>query len=98
MSSYVLFLLLGLGSGATYPILGQGLVLKYRSGGIVDFAHGAIAMFSHTCSSTSAGVGSSTSADGPAAPITISATGLPTALAIVISLIYSAILGAVLYY
>ena len=45
MSSYILFLILGLGAGATYAILGQGLVLKYRSAGVVDFAHGAVAMF-----------------------------------------------------
>ena len=45
MSSYLLFLILGLGAGATYAILGQGLVLKYRSAGVVDFAHGAVAMF-----------------------------------------------------
>jgi hypothetical protein len=45
MSSYILFLILGLGAGATYAILGLGLVLKYRSGGIVDFAHGALAMW-----------------------------------------------------
>ena len=45
MSSYILFLLLGLGAGATYAILGLGLVLKYRSAGVVDFAHGAVAMF-----------------------------------------------------
>src|SRR2546429_3215641 len=45
MSSYFLFLILGLGAGATYAILGQGLVLKYRSAGVVDFAHGAVAMF-----------------------------------------------------
>ena len=45
MSSYILFLLLGLGSGAVYAVLGLGLVLKYRSAGVVDFAHGAVAMF-----------------------------------------------------
>ena len=45
MSSYILFLILGLGSGATFAILGLGLVLKYRSGGVVDFAHGAVAMW-----------------------------------------------------
>ena len=45
MSSYILFVILGLGAGATYAILGQGLVLKYRSAGVVDFAHGAVAMF-----------------------------------------------------
>ena len=45
MSSYILFLLLGLGSGAVYAVLGLGLVLKYRSAGVVDFGHGAVAMF-----------------------------------------------------
>jgi branched-subunit amino acid ABC-type transport system permease component len=45
MSSYILFLLLGLGSGAVYALLGLGLVLKYRSAGVVDFAHGAVAMW-----------------------------------------------------
>ncbi len=45
MSSYVLFLLLGLGAGAVYGILALGLVLKYRSAGVVDFGHGAVAMF-----------------------------------------------------
>ena len=45
VSSYVLFLLLGLGSGAVYGILALGLVLKHRSAGVVDFGHGAVAMF-----------------------------------------------------
>ena len=45
MSSYVLFLLLGLGSGAVYGILALGLVLKQRAAGVIDFGHGAVAMF-----------------------------------------------------
>ena len=45
MSSYVLFLLLGLGAGAVYGMLALGLVLKHRSAGVVDFGHGAVAMF-----------------------------------------------------
>src|SRR3954469_9080009 len=45
MSSYVLFLILGLGSGAVYGMLALGLVLKYRAAGVVDFGHGAVAMF-----------------------------------------------------
>ena len=45
MSSYILFLLLGLGAGAVYAMLALGLVLKYRSAGVVDFSHGAVAMF-----------------------------------------------------
>ena len=45
MSPYLLFLLLGLGAGSVYALLGLGLVLKYRSTGVVDFAQGAVAMF-----------------------------------------------------
>ncbi|HWH95302.1 MAG TPA: ABC transporter permease [Baekduia sp.] len=45
MSSYILFLLLGLGAGAVYAILALGLVLKHRAAGVVDFGHGAVAMF-----------------------------------------------------
>ena len=45
MSSYLLFLLLGLGAGAVYAILGLGLVLEYRSSGVINFAQGTIAMF-----------------------------------------------------
>ena len=45
MSTYLLFFLLGLGGGSVYAILGLGLVLKYRSAGVVDFAQGAVAMY-----------------------------------------------------
>ncbi len=45
MSTYILFLLLGLGAGSVYALLGLGMVLKYRSTGVVDFAQGAAAMW-----------------------------------------------------
>jgi ABC-type branched-subunit amino acid transport system permease subunit len=45
MSQYFLLLVLGLGAGAVYAILGLGLVLEYRSSGVINFAQGAIAMF-----------------------------------------------------
>ncbi len=38
------FVLLGLGAGAIYGLLGQGLVLIYRGSGILNLAHGAFAM------------------------------------------------------
>ena len=41
MSTYLLFFLLGLGAGSVYANLGLGLVLKYRSAGVVDFGHAA---------------------------------------------------------
>ena len=43
--SYVLFLMIGLGAGAVYALLGLGLVLKHRSAGVVDFSHAAVAMW-----------------------------------------------------
>ena len=99
MSSYILFLVLGLGSGATFAILGLGLVLKYRSGGVVDFAHGAIAMFVAYVFVNLRGNGQ--------LPlpvillpnhITVASSGIDTTLAVVISLAYAAVLGAILYF
>ena len=99
MSSYILFLILGLGAGATYAILGQGLVLKYRSAGVVDFAHGAVAMF---IAYVFVNLRTFGQLELPVVliPHQISLNGghgLNTALAIVISLVYAAILGLVLY-
>ena len=99
MSSYILFLILGLGSGATYAILGQGLVLKYRSAGVVDFAHGAVAMF---IAYVFVNLRSFGALELPVVliPHQISLNGgkgLNTGLAIVISLAYAAVLGLVLY-
>ncbi len=98
MSQYILFLLLGLGSGATYAILGQGLVLKYRSAGVVDFAHGAVAMF---IAYVFVNLRSYGELELPLVllphQIKLSSTGLNTTLAIAISLVYSAIFGLLLY-
>ncbi len=99
MSSYILFLILGLGAGATYAILGQGLVLKYRSAGVVDFAHGAVAMF---IAYVFVNLRSFGELELPVViiPHQISlngGAGINTTLAIVISLVYSAALGFVLY-
>ena len=40
----LVFAILGLGSGAIYAMLAQGLVLIYRGSGILNFAQGAVAM------------------------------------------------------
>src|SRR6204780_1144372 len=99
MSSYLLFLILGLGSGATYAILGQGLVLKYRSAGVLDFAHGAVAMFIAYVFINLRSLGE---LELPVVliPHQISltgGTGINTGLAIAIALVYAAILGLGLY-
>src|SRR3954463_13001500 len=99
MSSYLLFLMLGLGSGAVYAILALGLVLKHRAAGVVDFGHGAVAMFI-------AYVYLGLRADGTLQfpwvgiphELTVSGSGLATAPAIVLSLAYAAVLGLVMYW
>ena len=94
VSSYILFLLLGLGSGAVYGMLALGLVLKHRSAGVVDFGHGAVAMFI-------AYVYLGLREDGTLQfPWVCSRTRsrwaapLATVPAIVVSLVYAAVLGA----
>jgi ABC-type branched-subunit amino acid transport system permease subunit len=99
MSSYILFLLLGLGSGAVYAVLGLGLVLKYRSAGVVDFAHGAVAMF---CAYVFIELRSSGELQFPWILIPhqiriASSSGMAVVPAILITLVYSAILGLVFY-
>jgi ABC-type branched-subunit amino acid transport system permease subunit len=99
MASYFLFLILGLGSGATYAMLGQGLVLKFRSAGVVDFAHGAVAMF---IAYVFVNLRSFGELELPVVliPHQISlngGAGISATLAIVISLVYAAVLGLVLY-
>jgi sulfate-transporting ATPase len=45
MKDILQFALLGLGAGAAYALLGQGIVLVYRATGIINFAQGSLAMF-----------------------------------------------------
>lgn len=42
MQSFLQFLIIGLGAGATYALFAQGAVLVYRGSGLVNFAQGAI--------------------------------------------------------
>ena len=46
MSQYVLFALVGLGTGAIYAALGVGLVVTFKGTGIINFAGGAMGMWS----------------------------------------------------
>ncbi|HEY7619041.1 MAG TPA: ABC transporter permease [Solirubrobacteraceae bacterium] len=98
MSSYILFLLLGLGAGAVYGILALGLVLKYRAAGVVDFGHGAVAMF---IAYVYLGLRADGSLQFPWVVIPHEITfGSAFALgpAIAVSLIYAGALGLVLYW
>ena len=42
MTTFLQFLIIGLGSGATYALFAQGAVLIYRGSGLVNFAQGAL--------------------------------------------------------
>ena len=46
MKSLLQFVILGLGSGATYAMFAQGAVLIYRGSGLVNFAQGAVGTLS----------------------------------------------------
>ena len=45
MNQYLLFLVLGIGTGALYAGLAQGVLIAYRGSGVVNLAQGAIAMY-----------------------------------------------------
>src|SRR3954451_23727710 len=45
IDTYVQFLLLGIGAGAIYAAIALGLLLTYRSSGVINFAHAAAAMY-----------------------------------------------------
>lgn len=45
VNEYLLFLVLGVGTGALYAGLAQGVLVTYRGSGVVNLAQGAIAMF-----------------------------------------------------
>jgi ABC-type branched-subunit amino acid transport system ATPase component/branched-subunit amino acid ABC-type transport system permease component len=94
MSQYVVFLLLGLGSGAVFGAL--ALVLTYRSSGVVNFATGAIALYSaYTYAFLRQG---ELLVPIPGLPKTVGLGG-PLGLfpAMVISLVLAAVFGVVLY-
>jgi ABC-type branched-subunit amino acid transport system permease subunit len=101
VSSYLLFLLLGLGSGAVYATLALGLVLKHRSAGIVDFSHGAVAMF---CAYVFLELHTNGQLVFPWVALPHSAqlfsaeNGASLGVSIVIALAYAAVLGLVFYY
>src|SRR4051794_37057316 len=44
MTTFLQFVLLGLGAGAAYALLAQGLVLAFRGSGVLNFAQGGFAL------------------------------------------------------
>ncbi len=45
MNDIIFTLLIGLGLGALYAMLGAGLVVSYKGSGVINFAYGAMAMY-----------------------------------------------------
>ena len=45
MTDYLLFAILGLGSGAVVSFIALGIVLGYRGAGVINFAQGGMAMY-----------------------------------------------------
>jgi ABC-type branched-subunit amino acid transport system ATPase component/branched-subunit amino acid ABC-type transport system permease component len=96
VTTYLQFLLLGLGSGAVFAALAMALVLTYRSSGVINFATGAIAMF--TAYSYASLRNGKLLVPIPGLPSTVTITGsmgfLPAAA---IALVEVGILGLLLY-
>ncbi|MCM3922461.1 branched-chain amino acid ABC transporter permease/ATP-binding protein [Frankia sp. AiPs1] len=96
MTQHIVFLLLGLGSGAVFGALALGLVVTYRSSGVVNFATGAIALYTaYTYAFLRRG---ELLLPIPGLPKTVSVGsdwGLWPALAV--SLVIAALLGVLLY-
>ena len=94
----LLFVLLGLGAGSVYALLGLGLVLKYRSTGVIDFAHGAVAMFS---AYVFVHLRSTGTLEFPwivlPHSLKIANEGLPVIPALLITLVYGSALGLLLF-
>jgi ABC-type branched-subunit amino acid transport system ATPase component/branched-subunit amino acid ABC-type transport system permease component len=93
---HVATLLLGLGNGAVFAALALGLVLTYRSSGVINFATGAIAMFSaYTYATLRKG---ELLLFFPGLPKTVDVgSSMGFAPAAAITLVVTALLGALLY-
>lgn len=98
MNEFLLFVLLGLGAGSVYALLGLGLVLKYRSTGVIDFAHGAIAMY---CAYVFVNLRSTGALQLPWIVLPHQIQLTPGAMdlgpALVITLVYGTLLGLILF-
>jgi branched-chain amino acid transport system permease protein len=97
VTTWLLFALLGLGSGSVYAALAIGLILIHRGSGVVNLAHGALAMFP-------AIVFVQLRTDGVLVLPVIGIPGridfgapVPTAVAFVVAVSMGALIGAVSY-
>lgn len=97
IDTYVQFLLLGIGAGAIYAAIALGLLLTYRSSGVINFAHAAAAMYA-------AYVFVGLRVDGdlllplPGAAGRIHLHTLPTGLAAAVAIVATALLELAVYF
>ncbi|CAN5151792.1 branched-chain amino acid ABC transporter permease/ATP-binding protein [soil metagenome] len=96
MTQHLVFLLLGLGNGAVFGALALAIVLTYRSSGVLNFASGAIALYIAYVYAYLRG--GEFLVPIPGLPDTID-FGHPLGLwpALVISLLFGALVGLLLY-
>ena len=76
------FLVLGFGAGAVYTLLAQGIIVIYRGSGILNFSHGAMAMISAYMFVV----------------VFRHGLGLPSAVAMVLAVIFGTLLSAAVYW
>jgi len=98
VSSVLLFALLGLGGGAVIALLALGVVGEHKASGVVNFAHGATAMFCAYCFTQLRSTGDLV------LPVVVlphrvplAGHGLGTAPAMLITVVYGALFGVVVY-
>ena len=97
MESYIIFLLLGVGSGAVYASMAMALVVTFRSSGVVNFSTGALALYvAYTYAYLREG---DLLVPIPGLPLTVRLVSgsIPTIPAIMLALVVAALLGLLLY-
>ncbi len=80
MEQFLLYALLGIGTGAVYAILAHGVITIYKGSGVLNFGQAAVAMFAAYCY------------------VALIDAGLPTVLAIVVTVLGGALAGAAFAY
>ena len=103
----MVFALLGVGAGGVYALLACGLVLVYRGTGVVNLAHGAVAMISTYVFAYLRAYGQlilpvpglprTVQVSSAVDPVTLAATGLGLLPSLAITLVFAAVLGALMY-
>src|SRR5687768_6116690 len=90
-------MILGLGAGAAYALLGLGIVLVFRGSGVINFAQGAIAMWVAYVFAVLQQTGRYVLPIPGVPDLTIAEGGLSNGLSVVIALLTAVLLGLLLH-